>query len=282
MHTTTLPFQVGEPVEHRGIVVAPLFPLRDRVRVRDARRARSRAASRSRDRRTGDVPELAVTNRSPTPSCSTTARNSSARSRTGSSTSACSSRRGSKHRSLCRASKRAAGAPLAALLRRAATSRTPSSGAKTDAPRGEPLARGAAQGEVWRAVQAKAERMGVPRRPARTATFPPTERELAGLEPAFPPSRGSAAPCSGSGTRSASTRLASRCVRRALAKAAHRVPARRARAAGRARDPAGAHPRVRRRGRGRPVSAGRRRASGRRAAAGPRGARRRARARRES
>ena len=31
MTVTTHTFQIGEPVEHRGIVIAPLFPARDPV-----------------------------------------------------------------------------------------------------------------------------------------------------------------------------------------------------------------------------------------------------------
>ena len=76
-------------------------------------------------------------------------------------------------------------------------------------------------------------------------------------------------------------RLAPGCLRGPVAQAAHRVPARRARAGGRTRDAARADPRIRRRGR--PGACGAESGCGPRRrgpAARPRGARRRARARR--
>ena len=89
MTPTTLTFQLGDPVEHRGIVDHPALP-----RPRPGRRAtsrstrRCRAASRSpRPRTPARCPSSRSSTRSTRPCCSTTARSSSARSRTGSSTS---------------------------------------------------------------------------------------------------------------------------------------------------------------------------------------------------
>ena len=63
MYTTTLPFQVGDPVEHRGVVVAPLFPLRDqRARYVTLDAALDRGLSITETSEAGDVPELAVSN----------------------------------------------------------------------------------------------------------------------------------------------------------------------------------------------------------------------------
>lgn len=63
MHTTLLPFQVGDPVEHRGIIVAPLFPLRDpraRYLMLEAVLARGLSITETSD--AGEVPELVVSN----------------------------------------------------------------------------------------------------------------------------------------------------------------------------------------------------------------------------
>ena len=88
MHLTTHAFQLGEPVEHRGIVVAPLFPTVDPVAayitldealppgLRITETVRRGLGARARRRQ----PTRRRT------SSSTTARSSSARSRTGSST----------------------------------------------------------------------------------------------------------------------------------------------------------------------------------------------------
>jgi len=63
LHTTLLPFQVGEPVESRGIVVAPLFPLRDpRARYLMLDAALARGLSITETSEAGDVPELVVSN----------------------------------------------------------------------------------------------------------------------------------------------------------------------------------------------------------------------------
>jgi hypothetical protein len=55
--------QLGEPAEHRGIVITPLFPRRDPVaRYRTLDEALVRGLSITETSQSGDVPELAVTN----------------------------------------------------------------------------------------------------------------------------------------------------------------------------------------------------------------------------
>ncbi|HET7368139.1 MAG TPA: DUF6569 family protein [Gaiella sp.] len=63
MSTSTLQFQVGDPVEHRGIVVVPLFPRRNPVAryvTLDEGLARGLSLTETSDM--GEVPELAVSN----------------------------------------------------------------------------------------------------------------------------------------------------------------------------------------------------------------------------
>ena len=63
MSTTTLPFQIGDPVEHRGIVLAPLFPLENPVaRYLTLDTGLARGLSITETSEAGDVPELAVSN----------------------------------------------------------------------------------------------------------------------------------------------------------------------------------------------------------------------------
>jgi len=60
---TTLSFQLGDPVEHRGIVITPLFPARDPVAgyiTLDEALPRGLQISETSD--AGSVPELAVVN----------------------------------------------------------------------------------------------------------------------------------------------------------------------------------------------------------------------------
>ena len=60
---TSFPFQVGEPTEHRGIVVAPLFPLRDPVaRYVTLDEAIGHGLEIAETGPDGTVPELTVTN----------------------------------------------------------------------------------------------------------------------------------------------------------------------------------------------------------------------------
>lgn len=62
-HERPFPFQVGAPVEHRGIVVAPLFPLRDPVaRYLALDVALERGLEITGAGADGRVPELAVSN----------------------------------------------------------------------------------------------------------------------------------------------------------------------------------------------------------------------------
>jgi hypothetical protein len=63
LNTSTLPFQVGDPLEHRGIVLAPLFPVRNPIAhyvTLDTALARGLSITETSD--AGDVPELAVVN----------------------------------------------------------------------------------------------------------------------------------------------------------------------------------------------------------------------------
>ena len=63
MTTTTFSFQLGDPVEHRGVVIAPLFPLRDpRARYITLDSALARGLTITETSEAGDVPELTVAN----------------------------------------------------------------------------------------------------------------------------------------------------------------------------------------------------------------------------
>jgi hypothetical protein len=63
LSTTTFPFQLGDPLEHRGIVIAPLFPLRDpRARYITLDAALARGLMITETSEAGDVPKLTVTN----------------------------------------------------------------------------------------------------------------------------------------------------------------------------------------------------------------------------
>ena len=80
-------FQLGEPVEHRGIVVAPLFPTRDpEAAYVTLDEALPRGLAITEIDESGSVPELAVDNPLDARCSCTTAKSSSARSRTASST----------------------------------------------------------------------------------------------------------------------------------------------------------------------------------------------------
>ena len=248
---TLFRFQVGEPVEHRGIVVAPLFPLRDPVaayvtldealaRGFASPRSSEGARARTRRRRT----------RSTSACCSTTARSSSARSRTASSTSACSSARARSSRFPSRASSRAGGLRLAAFAAAGHVSNAELRRAQGRGARGRGRSPAAsAQGEVWDAVHEKPERMEVdsPTGGEQRHLRRPRRARSAGLETRSRSRRASAAPSSRLGDA-----LCLDCVSRpdafarAVAEAARRLPARRARAAGRARDAGPSGSRVRR------------------------------------
>jgi hypothetical protein len=79
-------FQLGEPVEHRGIVVAPVFPLRDPVAAYVTLDEALAGGQRVREvDESGSVPPSSSSRtRSTRMCCSTTAESSSARSRTAS------------------------------------------------------------------------------------------------------------------------------------------------------------------------------------------------------
>jgi hypothetical protein len=63
LNTTVLPFQVGDAVEHRGIVVAPLFPRRNPVaRYVTLDTGLAEGLSITETSETGEVPALAVAN----------------------------------------------------------------------------------------------------------------------------------------------------------------------------------------------------------------------------
>jgi hypothetical protein len=79
--------QLSDPVEHRGIVVCPLFPRRDPVAAYVTLDEALAGGLTVREvDEAGSVPELVVETRSTRASSSTTARSSSAPSRTASST----------------------------------------------------------------------------------------------------------------------------------------------------------------------------------------------------
>ncbi len=188
MHTTLLPFQVGDPVEHRGIVVAPLFPLRDpRARYLMLEAALARGLSITETSEAGDVPELVVSNPLP-------------------------------HDVLLYDGAEVVGAKqnrilnVSVLVGAGSTTRIPVSCAeqgrwrsisskfssaphithtelrrrKAAALEARPLALGIAQNEVWEAIRGHAERLGATSPTgAHRDLFLARERELEALEPAF-------------------------------------------------------------------------------------------------
>ena len=189
MHRTTLPFRVGDPVEHRGIVLAPLFPLRDPRAVYitlDAALARGLTITETSD--AGDVPELAVSNPllddvllydgdelvgakqnrilnvSVLVGAGSTIRIPVSCTEQG------------RWRSVAKTFSPAPHIVNAELRRR-----------KAAALASAPLARGIAQHEVWATVRGHAERLGsVSPTAAHRDLFLARERDLEPLEPAFP------------------------------------------------------------------------------------------------
>ena len=78
-------FQLGDPMERRGIVVIPLFPRRDPIAVYlTLDEALPRGLRVTETSEAGTSPHSPCTTRSTRTSCSTTARNSLAPNRTGS------------------------------------------------------------------------------------------------------------------------------------------------------------------------------------------------------
>ena len=258
--------QIGEPVEHRGIVVAPLFPRRDPVAAyvtldealaaRPAHRRDERVGHRARARR-----------REPARRARPPLRRRGARRREAEPhPQRQRPRRGEVRR--CRspspASSRAAGAARPRALRAAPhISHAQLRRRKAEAQAAQPLARGVAQGEVWDEVREKAAaHVASTRRPARAATlYRAHERDLRALEDAFPAPAGSVRRGPRARRRPLPRRrLAAGRVRAPVAEAPCRLPARRARAARRQAAPRGERiARLRRRGR--PTRSGRRQPS---------------------
>jgi ARG/rhodanese/phosphatase superfamily protein len=188
LSTTTLPFQVGDPVEHRGIVVAPLFPLRDPVaRYVTLDTALARGLSITETSEAGDVPELAVRNTlqddvllydgaEVVGAKQNRILNVSVLVPAGSTLRipvSCTEE--GRWRSVSTSFSPARHIANSELRRR-----------KAMALAAAPLARGAAQRHVWDSVRAQAERMGsVSPTGAHRDLFLARERELAALEPAF-------------------------------------------------------------------------------------------------
>ena len=188
MTTTTLPFQVGDPVEHRGIVVAPLFPLRNPVaRYVTLDTGLAQGLTITETSEAGDVPQLAVSNPlaedvllydgaevvgakqnrilnvSVLVGAGATLRIPVSCTEEG------------RWRSVSRSFSPARHIANSELRRR-----------KAMALAAEPLALGAAQEDVWRSVRGQAARMGsVSPTGAHGDLFVARERELAALEPAF-------------------------------------------------------------------------------------------------
>ena len=193
MHTTTLPFQIGDPVEHRGIVVAPLFPLRGpRARYVTFDTALAHGLSITETSETGEVPELVVTNPLPydvllydgaeiVGAKQNRILNVTVLVAAGSTIRVpVSCTEEGRWRSVSAAFSPAPHIANTELRRR-----------KAMALAAMPLARGAAQHDVWDSVRAQGERMGSSSPTgAHRDLFSARERELAALEPAFPAEAG--------------------------------------------------------------------------------------------
>ena len=188
MPTTTLPFQVGDPVEHRGIVVAPLFPLRDsraRYIALDAALAHGFTITETSD--AGDVPELAAFNPLPEDvllydgdeivgAKQNRILNVSVLVEAGSIRIPVSCTEQGRWRSVSKRFSAAFHIATADLRRR-----------KAAALSAKPLARGIARQEVWKTVRGHAERLGsMSPTAAHRDLFLARERELEALAPAFP------------------------------------------------------------------------------------------------
>ncbi len=188
MDTTTLPFQVGDPVEHRGIVLAPLFPLRDPVaRYVTLDEGLSRGLAITETGATGAVPELAVANplaedvllydgEELVGAMQNRILNVSVLVAAGSTLAIpVSCVEEGRWRSVSATFAPAAHVSSAQLRRRKAV-------ALGEAP----LVRGGAQADVWASVREQSARMGTPSPTgAQRDLFRAHERELAALEPAF-------------------------------------------------------------------------------------------------
>ena len=188
MHATPLPFQVGDPVQHRGIVVTPLFPRQDPVaRYVTLDAGLSRGLTITVTSEDGTVPELAVGNPTDDDVLLYDGEelvggkqnrildvNVLVAARTTLTIPVACVEQGRWH-AVSKSFAPARHISNAELRRRKAA-------ALADAP----LARGAAQETVWASVHELSERMGV-RSPTRAHrdVFLAREHELASLEPAF-------------------------------------------------------------------------------------------------
>ena len=233
-------FQLGEPVEHRGIVVTPLFPRRDPVAAYitlDEALPRGLRITETSD--SGSVPELFVEN--PTDSAVLLYDGEELV--------------GAKQNRILNVSVLVgAGAklpiPVSCVEQGRWSRRSDAFGSakhishshlrrrKAETLAAQPLARGLAQGDVWDEVREKQTRMGVrsrdgsePRhvRGARSAARGARGRVRARARPVRRGARARRRPLP-------RRRLATRRVRAPLAEAPRRLPARRARAARRPRD----------------------------------------------
>jgi hypothetical protein len=187
--TLDFPFQLGDPVEHRGIVIAPLFPSRDPAAAYitlDEALPQGLAITETSD--SGAVPELAVHNPLGTNvllydgeelvgAKQNRILNVTVLVAAGSSTMipvSCVE----QGRWSARSARMTSGGHVShAHLRRR----------KAEMLAAQPLARGIAQGEVWDEVQAKASRMGsFSPTGAAADTYRDNSASLAELEPLFP------------------------------------------------------------------------------------------------
>ena len=203
--TPPFTFQLGDPVEHRGIVITPLFPARDPVAAYiTLDEALPRGLSITEISDAGSVPELAVIN----PLDETVLLYDGEE------------LVGAKQNRILNVSVLVgAGAKLPIPVSCVEQGRWNRSSVDFDAAThishahlrrrkaemlaAQPMARGVAQNEVWSEIGEKQQRMSVasPTGAARD-TFEAYGDRLRKLEDAFPPSRVSAVPCSRSATRS--------------------------------------------------------------------------------
>ena len=257
--TTPFTFQLGDPVEHRGIVITPLFPARDPVAAYitlDEALPRGLAITEMSD--AGSVPELAVIN----PLDETVLLYDGEE------------LVGAKQNRILNVSVLVgAGAKLPIPVSCVEQGRWNRSSVDFDAAThishahlrrrkaemlaAQPLARGVAQSEVWSEIGEKQERMSVA---SPTGAAP---RHVRGVRRPAAEARGRVPAGAGPVRRRARDRrravprlrVSAGGVHRAVAEAPSRVPARRARAARPATRRHRAHRRLRRRGRGRAVDA---------------------------
>jgi hypothetical protein len=241
--------QIGEPVAHRGIVVAPLFPLRnpgaDYVTLDEALPRGLRIAETSES---GSVPELVVEN----PLAERVLLYDGEE------------LLGAKQNRILNVSvlveaKTSLAIPVSCVeqgrwSRRSAhflaaphISHAELRRRKAESQAAQPLARGVAQGEVWDAVRDKALRMEVHSATGASSDIHRAyERDIRALEDTFPAQPGAVRGAARDRGRPVPRRrFPAGCVRAAVAEAASGLPARRARAARREAGLAGGDRRLR-------------------------------------